>query len=680
MKLLDKPAKITKPLYLTFNISEGGWCLVSVSARVKSEKRRGENETNDEDLTVQVDNQTFPHPGSEGRLIDSPASFNGGKLHNRLQTIYFILHLESGKHVINLEPQFGAKVKEVSVDKLPIPDSKIDLSLEKTAEDGNNRPWVTFVLVDLPLTSITASVTARWHFPDGDDVKLIVNGEIKKNYHSLLHKNWTWASSIIRKVFDDETVEKTFKEGLPPNLHYIEFYADETPTLHKISFDVGEVPLPHPQAKVVVEGANLREETSQESSSLITFNTGDVVEVSQRAIEGEAPYKERGDFTNTWHKVRFREVEGYVFSKAIEIEGEDFNSISKEITQAAREFNLDITLALAIAKKESKFFPYAVSEAGAKGVFQVTENALGDIKGEFRPTNIFDLRQNIEAGVRYLLKLRDHYFKDDPEQEQKVIAAYNAGPDAIRAGVLLSNQWISSETKDYISDVLAFRKEFQRGKGPVLLRGLFLLLLLSGVFLVRLNSPADLSGVLGDTIERSKTDEFANTEKSLIVDLDENGVAEEIVFVESGPTPVLSRVSSYLRQGDKFTFVDQVSGYFYKAQAIDLDEDGVKELVLEVVTGHLFTTTLYRYDNGILEYVPEVSSKFHGLSSESGAVIANINHSESKELILYSFWPPDEECESIARIYLYRRGQLVKYLDAVVAEEFCRLKPTFWGI
>lgn len=504
MKLLDKSTKITDPLSLTFNIKKSGWYLLIISARLKSRKQRGENETSDEDLTVRIDERVFPHPSSFGRLIDSPAAFSGGQLHNKLKTVYFITHLTSGDRTITLTPQYGAEVEEVSYGEIEFEDSKISLSLEKQAEKANGRSWITFVLDDLNLKSITAKATVDWRFPDGDDLKLIVDGKIRKNPRSIRHKNWIWASNISHKIFGGGAQEKTFPEDLPQGLHYIEFHADESPTLHYVNLDIGVSP--PLRAKVVVEDANLR------------------------------------------------------------------------------------------------------------------------------------------------------------------------------AGVLLSNQWISSETKDYISDVLAFRKEFQRGKRPVLLPVLLLLLLLSGVFLVRFNSPADHSRVLGDTIERSKTDEFANTEKSLIADLDGKGVAEEIVFVESGPTPVLSRVSSYLRQGDRLTFVDQVSGYFGKAQAIDLDEDGVKELVVEVVSGHLVNSIVYRYRHETLEYVPEIGSHLHGLFSENSAVIADINHSESKELILYSFWPPDEECKSIAKIYLYRHGQLVKYLDAVVAEEFCRLKPTFWGI
>ena len=680
MNLLDKTTKIKKSLSLPFTISKGGWYLISVSARVKSEKQRGKKETDDEDLTVKIDNKTFPHPSSEARLKDSPAAFSGGQIHNKLKTVYFITHLTSGDHQIVLNPQHGAEVEEVSYEKIAIEDSKINLPLEKQAERANGRPWITFVLDGLSLAAITAKATVKWHFPDGDDVKLIVDGKIKRNPRSIFHKNWIWASNILHKIFGGDTQEKRFEENLPKDLHYIEFHADESPTLHHVIFDLGGLSLP--KARVVVDGANLRKEPSQSSPRLLTFNAGDVVEVLQKVIEGDAPYRDGGDFTNIWHRVRFRGVGGYIFSRALEIDGEDANSVSERIVKIARKFGLDPALALAIAKRESQFFPYAVSPKEAKGIFQITEDALGDIRDEFIPSKIFDIEQNAKAGIRYFLKLKNYYFGGDSEQELKAIAAYNAGPTAIKVGIPLSEQSISPETQKYIEDVLSFREEFKKRRGKLLLLPslVFLLVILVGLLMGRYNSPADPSRVLGDTIERNKHDELANTKKSLVVDLDGRGAPEEVIFVESGPTPVLSWVALYLRQGNALTFVDKVGGHFDKAQAVDLDGDGNKELVMEVVSGHLVITTVYRYHDGFLEYVPEVGSEFHGLSSESGAMIANIDRGGSKELILYSFWPPGEKCESIAKIYQYHNGQLVRYLDAKVAKEFCNLDPTFWGI
>lgn len=94
--------------------------MITISARVKSEKQRGKDETDDEDLTVRINDKTFPHQISKGRLKDSPAAFSGGQLHNKLKTIYFILQLVPGEHRMNLEPQHGAKIVEVTYEKVEL--------------------------------------------------------------------------------------------------------------------------------------------------------------------------------------------------------------------------------------------------------------------------------------------------------------------------------------------------------------------------------------------------------------------------------------------------------------------------------------------------------------------------------------------------------------------------------
>lgn len=435
MDLLNESKRIKGPLDLTFTVS-GGWCLIAISARVKSEKQRGEKETNDEDLAVKIDNKTFPHPSSESRLIDSPAAFSGGQLHNKLKTIYFITYLTSGDHQITLDPQYGSEVEEVSYEDIEIKDSKINLPLEKQAETANGRPWITFVLDHLSLTSITAKVTVKWHFPDGDDVKLIVDGKIKRNPRSILHKNWIWASSILHKISGGETREDTFAEDLPHRLHYVEFHADESPTLHYVSFSFGETPLP--RAKIVVDGANLREQATTDSINLHNFKENDVVEVLEKVIEGEAPYKERGDLTNIWHKIRFGEIEGYIFSETLEIGGEDKETIKQLIIEKAKEISADPQIAVALSWCESNLFPYKVSEDKAKGLFQLSPDLITDPNNENRPfyspvSDPFDIKENTSGGLSYLKWLYKLY-KDDPQQLEKTIVAYNSGPGSISEG------------------------------------------------------------------------------------------------------------------------------------------------------------------------------------------------------------------------------------------------------
>ncbi|MDQ3281775.1 MAG: lytic transglycosylase domain-containing protein [Acidobacteriota bacterium] len=93
------------------------------------------------------------------------------------------------------------------------------------------------------------------------------------------------------------------------------------------------------------------------------------------------------------------------------------------IEEAARQHRVDPRLVAAIARRESAFNPNAVSRVGACGVMQLmpeTAKYLG-------VTNVFDARQNIFGGARYLRTLLDTFHGD----LDLALAAYNAGPGAV---------------------------------------------------------------------------------------------------------------------------------------------------------------------------------------------------------------------------------------------------------
>lgn len=237
-ELLTKATTISKTLSLPFTIDTAGWYILSVSARVRDEKQIGAGATDDEDLRVEVDGEKFPKLSNPQRYLDSPAAFSGGKLRNTLKTVYFITRCRAGKHAISLIPDQGALIDRVAVQNIADP-SHIIFDLNQQAEDGNNKPWITFVLMNLGLKSFTIKAQTRWRFPDGDDIKIIVDDKIKKNKSSILHRNWIFASSIIRKFFGSETSEKTFEENLEiQKLHYIEIWSDKTPTMYSVSFNL----------------------------------------------------------------------------------------------------------------------------------------------------------------------------------------------------------------------------------------------------------------------------------------------------------------------------------------------------------------------------------------------------------------------------------------------------------
>jgi len=122
----------------------------------------------------------------------------------------------------------------------------------------------------------------------------------------------------------------------------------------------------------------------------------------------------------------------------------DTNKIIHVIHDAAVQHGVDPRLAIAVAKAESGLSETAVSSAGAIGIMQLMpETAAG-----MGVKNIYDVRQNVDAGVRYLRQMIDSFGGDT----EKAIAAYNAGPEAV---VRYGNVPPYQETQNYVARVKA---------------------------------------------------------------------------------------------------------------------------------------------------------------------------------------------------------------------------------
>lgn len=93
------------------------------------------------------------------------------------------------------------------------------------------------------------------------------------------------------------------------------------------------------------------------------------------------------------------------------------------IETAAARYKIPAALVRAIMHAESNFDPTALSPKGASGLMQL----MPETAGEMYVKDIFDPRDNIEGGTRYLRVLANMYAGD----MTKMIAAYNAGPRAV---------------------------------------------------------------------------------------------------------------------------------------------------------------------------------------------------------------------------------------------------------
>jgi soluble lytic murein transglycosylase-like protein len=131
------------------------------------------------------------------------------------------------------------------------------------------------------------------------------------------------------------------------------------------------------------------------------------------------------------------------------------HEVDEIVEKSAATHGVDPLLVRSVMQVESNFNPNAVSPKGAMGLMQLmpaTARQLG-------VTNAFDVRQNIEGGVKFL-----RYLKAKFNDDRLVLAAYNAGEAAVR-----KHGWIPPypETIDYVYKVGKRYGESKRQQAPV---------------------------------------------------------------------------------------------------------------------------------------------------------------------------------------------------------------------
>jgi len=93
------------------------------------------------------------------------------------------------------------------------------------------------------------------------------------------------------------------------------------------------------------------------------------------------------------------------------------------IRAAAERYGLDADLIHCVIAMESNFNPKAVSRKNARGLMQL----LPQTAAQLGVHDIFDPKENVEAGARYLKELLGKYNNN----MTLALAAYNAGPERV---------------------------------------------------------------------------------------------------------------------------------------------------------------------------------------------------------------------------------------------------------
>ena len=120
----------------------------------------------------------------------------------------------------------------------------------------------------------------------------------------------------------------------------------------------------------------------------------------------------------------------------------DRDGVEKLVREAAERHHVDPALVRAVIETESNWNPAAISRKGALGLMQLIPTTAQ----RFGVNDVFNPKQNVDAGVRYLRTLLERYRGN----LDLALAAYNAGEGAVdRAHGIPAYR----ETRNYVQRV-----------------------------------------------------------------------------------------------------------------------------------------------------------------------------------------------------------------------------------
>jgi soluble lytic murein transglycosylase-like protein len=117
--------------------------------------------------------------------------------------------------------------------------------------------------------------------------------------------------------------------------------------------------------------------------------------------------------------------------------------VTPVVEEAAHREGLEARLLQAVIEQESGFRPCAVSKRGAQGLMQL----MPDTAEHFGVKDPFDVKQNIDAGAKFLKELITRYGGD----LSLALGAYNAGSGKVDAAGGIPP---IAETSNYVSEIL----------------------------------------------------------------------------------------------------------------------------------------------------------------------------------------------------------------------------------
>lgn len=122
--------------------------------------------------------------------------------------------------------------------------------------------------------------------------------------------------------------------------------------------------------------------------------------------------------------------------------------VKQNIIRQAKAIGVEPEIVLSIARTESGFNQSARGAGGHIGVFQ-----LSSATAKHLGVNPYNLDDNIKGGITYYKNMYDKF-----GSMELAVAAYNAGPEAIRK----NNNAVPKRTQNFVSKIMAGYKYYKQ--------------------------------------------------------------------------------------------------------------------------------------------------------------------------------------------------------------------------
>lgn len=595
-------------------------------------------------LTVRLDDEGSV-PIDVKKKLRADDIWNGNILKGNEITLSILVSLKKGNHTLSFVSHGKPFLDTVSI--FQIADNTFSLvSLSPSSRDRT--PWLTFLFHKTAvISSISITARAEKRRNDDDDLQIRLDGIIEKNEVLRAHRDWFWCGKVLKGTA--RTFSRSFPHDAVPTR--IELVADGTPAIDTLTFIIsGTGDKSIGGGTVLWKELALREKPTTNTRIIKTLTQGSRFELLDRAVKGERPKNEQGVLlaSDRWHTVRVSNASGFVYSEGVVIDGEDVETLQSFIRERAYTLGVDPCLAVAIAQIESKLFPYAVSQAGAQGPFQLKSAAFEDVNREYgkKFSDRFAIPENIDAGILYLLHLKKQ-FTNAKNWKELTLASWNWGKGNVIAMKPFAREYLPKETQFFITSVLVNEEHCIKGEGIRVSSKRSLTMLVVGVILF---SAIGLSSYSASIFPPEMSPQTKIIEER-IVDFDGDGRSDRFIVVFN-PDDLVHYSLYYQRARDTASLLRHQSDGILSWIIGDVNENGKSDILIHdgySGSAGFGTLVIYEWDGNSFKKIfwrSEVRSTFG---------FRNVDMSDHGNELVYYYYRRKWDQEDHEAVYRWNR-------------------------